>query len=101
MTEPVKSSVGWHVIKRLGKPDMGSLDGAKGVLLSKVKKDARFKAAENAVTERIKSEAGFKFNEANKTAAMNTLANDKDLLKHNWKVPKDADNRPLSTHVCK
>lgn len=97
MTEPVRSSVGWHIIKRLGKPDMSTLDKAKTILLSKVKKDARFKAAESAVTERIKSESGFKFNETNKTAAMSTLANDKDLLKHNWKVPKDADNRPLFT----
>jgi len=97
ITEPIKSSVGWHIIKRLGKPDMSTFDKAKPVLLTKVKKDARFKAAENAVTERIKSESGFKFNEANKTAAMNTLADDKNLLKHNWKVPKDADTRELFT----
>ncbi len=95
MTEPFKSSLGWHIIKRIGKPDMSSLDAAKPVLLSKVKKDTRFKAAENAVTERIKSEAGFKFDEANKSDAINTLGNDPNLLKHNWKVPKTADKRPL------
>ncbi len=97
MTEPVKSSVGWHIIKRLGKPDISTLEKAKPILLTKVKKDARFKSAENAVTERIKREARFKFNEATKTALMNTLAEDKNLLKHNWKVPKDPDTRELFT----
>jgi len=97
MTEPVLSTIGWHIIKRIGKPDMSTFEGAKPVLLGKVKKDARFTAAEDAVTQRIKREAGFKFNEANKTAAITTLGDDKNFLKHNWKVPKTADERPLFT----
>ncbi len=96
-TEPIRSSIGWHIIKRIGKPDVSDYEASKSVLLNKVKRDARYAAAENAVTEKIKKEAGFKFNEANKNAVIEALGKDGNFLKHNWQVPETGGDKTLFT----
>jgi len=97
ISQPFRSKLGWHIIKRIGKPDASNYESAKALLESKVKRDGRFTAAENAVTEKIKTDAGFKFNEANKNALMSTLEKDPNFLKHNWKAPKDGGDKVLFT----
>jgi len=96
-TSPIQSQLGWHIIKRIGKADMSDYETAKSVLLTKVKRDARYATAENAVAEKIKKEAGFKFNGGTKTAVIKALGEDNNFLKHNWKVPKTDGEKTLFT----
>lgn len=60
MSKPIKSSVGWHILKRLGAKQNEPYQIAKRRLQPKIQKDQRFQLAKQAMVERIKSEGNFK-----------------------------------------
>ncbi len=95
MTMPVLSSLGWHVIKRIGKKDLNEYDTEKPALLSKVKRDARFNIAKNAMIESIKKAGNFSYDDAVKKALLDGLT--EKFFEADWKAPKsDADKTLFS-----
>lgn len=58
-SKPFKSSIGWHIIKRISKRDIQPFDIAKRRLETQIKKDRRHEAARQALIETVKKEADF------------------------------------------
>lgn len=59
ISEPVKTSAGWHLLKRVSKKDPQDFRAARGTLVNQIKKDPRYELARRALIDRIKTDAGF------------------------------------------
>ncbi|MCB9355427.1 MAG: peptidylprolyl isomerase [Lewinellaceae bacterium] len=59
ITEPVETSIGWHIIKRLSYRPIGSFEAVKRVLTERVKRDSRSEVAKQIMIDRIKKESNF------------------------------------------
>ncbi|MEM7102218.1 MAG: peptidylprolyl isomerase [Bacteroidota bacterium] len=89
-TSPVRSSLGWHIIKRIEKPEPLPYELAKGGLINRIKRDSRYAIAQEAMVARIKESSGYKEN----TAFLNDFFSNlgEDYVSPNWEVPsKDLD----------
>lgn len=64
ISEPVRTSIGWHIIKRISKRDIQPFEIEKNRLEVKIKQDSRFEEARLAMLERIREENNFTENEA-------------------------------------
>lgn len=95
ISRPVRSSIGWHIIKRISHRPIPPFEEIQRSLQSKVKAGERFKVAENAVLERIKDENGFDQREFDKSMLLADMGD--DLLDYRWKAPKDYTNQSLFT----
>ncbi len=93
-SEPVKSKVGWHIVRRVSKKSDEKYDLAKRRLESKVKKDTRFELAKKSMITRIQKESGFTQN----VAALNTFVGSigEDFLSHKWKSASQSDEALIS-----
>jgi len=67
ISKPIKTSYGWHIIKRLGQRELPSFADAKADLKKKVEHDSRSSVAKTKLIERIKKENNFSENVANRT----------------------------------
>ena len=65
ITQPFRSSVGWHIVKRIKKRELAPLNEMKRGLKARIQRDARFKTVQNQFTEKLKKEHNFKLDEAN------------------------------------
>lgn len=61
-SEPVQTSYGWHIIKRIALTPLQPYDELYGLIKSKVTRDSRSNKSKNALVERIKKENNFKEN---------------------------------------
>ena len=61
-SQPFRSSVGWHIVQRVKKRELGSLDQMRRGLRERIKRDSRFKVVQERFVERIKKENNFVFN---------------------------------------
>lgn len=59
-SEPVKTSFGWHIIKRVDKRDVGSFEDVKADIKNKISKDERADRSRQAVIAKLKKEYNFK-----------------------------------------
>jgi len=59
VSEPFQTRLGWHIVKRIKKDEMGSYEEIENVIDKKVRKDSRSKLGEVAVVKRIKEQYGF------------------------------------------
>lgn len=84
-TKPFKTSAGWHIIKRISKPDLDDFDMAKRAIAADVSKDSRFGIAKKSLVRRIKKDAGFRED----TTALNTFINklDGSFFSLYWDIP--------------
>ncbi len=57
-TKPIRTSVGWHIIKLIKKYELGSYDDEKNRLEAKIQRDERVNVAKRAMIEKIKVESG-------------------------------------------
>ncbi len=91
ISEPIETSVGWHIIKRISKKDIQPFNIEKSRLNGKIRKDPRFEQAKLSMLERIKKESNFKENTAVLDQFVSTL-ND-TFLTFRWRAPepKSAD----------
>ncbi len=85
-TKPFKSSVGWHILKRIEKKELPAYEFAKGVISSKVRKDQRYRLAKKKMTDQIKVDNGFKINNGNLQTFMSTI--DDSFLTPRWAPQK-------------
>ena len=59
VSQPVETSIGWHIIKRLSARPVGSFDMMKRPLTERVKRDGRSEIAKQTMIARIKKESNF------------------------------------------
>ncbi len=84
-TEPVRSTLGWHIIKRVRVRPVRTLEASRKKIESQISKDERIKAARNSMVNRIKREAGFSLDQ---NVFNDFVANaGDDLQTYRWKVP--------------
>lgn len=72
-TEPVKTSYGWHIIKRLEKKGIPTFEEKKGELKNNVMRDSRSEMSKTALVNRVKKEYMFKDITKNKDEFIKTL----------------------------
>ncbi|MBP7274324.1 MAG: peptidylprolyl isomerase, partial [Saprospiraceae bacterium] len=82
---PVESSVGWHIIKRLGKRGTESFEKAKPRLKTKITQDSRFEQARNAMVARIKKDANYSDSAKGYEQFVNST--DSTFLTYKWQTP--------------
>ncbi len=92
----VESSIGFHIIKRLRKKEIGSYKKEKRAILTKLRKDPRYQMAIDAFVEKTKKEAHFK---ADAKAYAQWVAGlpDSTFLTHKWKPNRKKDQTVLFT----
>ncbi len=84
-SEPVQTTIGWHVIKRISRRAIQPYAIEKSRLQTQVKRDDRHEQARLAMIERIKKEAGLKEYEEVLQAFADTLS--EEFLTFKWKAP--------------
>ncbi|HHB79457.1 MAG TPA: hypothetical protein ENK85_09530 [Saprospiraceae bacterium] len=92
----VESSIGFHIVKRLHKKQLGAYDKEKRGILTKLRKDPRYQLAIDAFIEKTKKEAEF----AEKPGALDKwIASlpDSTFLTHKWRPSEEKDNTVLFT----
>lgn len=97
ISKPVKTSIGWHIIKRISLKRGEDLRREQGLLQNKVKNDSRFEIAKRAMIERIKKEGGFQEYRATLENFIATLEADtsETFLTYRWKAPQSPSAETL------
>ncbi len=84
-TQPVETSLGWHIIKRIRRKDIPPYALAKAQLENKIKQDPRFEAARRTMIENIKTANNL---EENRNVLDNFVGTLNDtFLTFQWKAP--------------
>jgi peptidyl-prolyl cis-trans isomerase SurA len=86
ISEPFSTSIGWHIVKRISKKELGTYDLARRRLQPKVQADQRYQLAKDVMVDRIKTENAFKENQELLASVADTLSN--KFLSPRWKAPK-------------
>lgn len=94
-TQPVQSSVGWHIIKRISKKGPQTFEEARAGLETQIKRDDRHEAARLSMIEQIQREAGFTEYRPVLDRFMSTQ-ND-TLFTFRWKAPARPSTEVLFT----
>jgi len=84
ISAPVKTSLGWHIIKRNQLDEMGTLEEEQANVRRRVEKDSRSDLPKQSFVDRIKKENNFK----EELDARNELINQLDIkvLRPGWKI---------------
>ena len=88
ISKPIKTSIGWHVIKRISRKPVGSFDEIRRTLEAKIKRDSRFRMAEESLIDKIKTENKFQEFSWDKNKFIGEIGN--DFLQYRWKRPETA-----------
>lgn len=94
-SEPVETSIGYHIIKRISHRGLGHLEVARNKLKEQIKRDRRFEKARKAMLERIKRTRNFKEQLATLQAVIDSLKSDSLFLTYKWKAPKPPSEEVL------
>ncbi len=95
ISEPVKTSVGWHIIKRTNRKALEPYDLTKRRLQPKVQRDSRYQLAKQAMVKRIKKENHYTLHRGVLAAFIDSL--DPDFLSPKWRPSPDIDKDALFT----
>ncbi|HZV69612.1 MAG TPA: peptidylprolyl isomerase [Saprospiraceae bacterium] len=94
ISEPVRTRLGWHIVKRVKKRPVLTYDAAKRKIETQVSRDERMVSAKQIMINRIKQDAGFSIDQ-NVYDQFLSLIGD-DLQTYRWQVPT-VDEKPLLT----
>ncbi|MCB0661350.1 MAG: peptidylprolyl isomerase [Saprospiraceae bacterium] len=83
LSKPFQTSLGWHIVKRISKKDIPAFNIAKSGWQTKIKQDARFEIAKDAMIQRIKAENNFREDRDALEAFVTTL--DSSFFDFRWK----------------
>ncbi len=81
-SEPVKTELGWHIIKRIQQKPLAEFDKVKESIKFRINRDSRSELNKEAVLKRIKNENGYSFNNANWQTYLGLL--DSASFAYNW-----------------
>lgn len=99
-SEPIRTSYGWHIIRRLEKKPLPTFEEKKQDLKTMVGRDSRADVSKASMINRIKKEYGFKEVPKNKDLFINAL--DSTLVSGEWSADKMKNfNKPLFTFAGK
>lgn len=87
ISEPIKTSFGWHILKLEKAKPIGAFQELKPELENKVKRDSRSQLIEEALISKLKE----KYNVSDETPDLSyftSILND-DFFKRTWKLPED------------
>lgn len=93
---PIRTSYGWHIIKRIKRKGIPSFEEQKNDLKQKVSKDSRSQLSKESIVNRIKKEYGFS-EDIKKLEEFNTVV-DTAVFRGLWKA--DAAKN-LKANLCK
>lgn len=98
ISKPVQTSIGWHILKRISLKRGEPLQRVKGILQNKIKNDARFELAKQAMIDKIRKEGGFTENRTTLQNFITTLEADsaETFLSYRW----HATDNPSNEVVC-
>ncbi len=85
-TAPVRTRLGWHIIKRTRKRPMLTFDASKRKIETQISRDERITAARQSMVNRIKKEAGYTMDQ-NVFNQFVSLAGE-ELQTYRWAVPE-------------
>lgn len=93
ISEPFKTTYGWHIVKLLNKRGLPSFEASEKELRTKVSKDARAEKTRQAFINKLKAEYKFTYTEA--ALKPLTAKADSGVFNGNLKVKKSALKKPL------
>lgn len=93
-SKPVQSSIGWHIIKRISKPELKSFDEEKGRIQAQLERDSRLDVARNAFIDKLKSENNYQLNQKVYDDFVKGL--DNSFLSYQWKAPAPSGTKLFS-----
>lgn len=94
-TKPVKTRIGWHIIKRMGQKGIEPLPKIKSRLQNQITQDSRFEVGKKQMIDRIKKDAGFKEDPAALNAFVETL--DMEFLSYKWQPNNELPVKTMFT----
>jgi len=89
VSEPVRTSYGWHIIKLLEKKPLGSYDELQADLKNRVGKDSRSELSKSSMISKIKTKYNFKETPKAKDEFMKTV--DTTLISGKWSADRAAN----------
>jgi peptidyl-prolyl cis-trans isomerase SurA len=92
-SRPFRSSVGWHIVKRISHPGLESYEDMKGRLQNRIRRDNRFEIVQLTLIEHIKKDANFKVVDNVYNDFMNSL--DETFSTYQWNPPVNDNGKPL------
>lgn len=93
ISEPFKTSYGWHIVKRLDYKPLAPYASMEKDLKSKVQKDSRSEKTRASFLTKLKKEYGYQ--ESQKVMAKLIAAADTNVFKSQWKVSKSLSKKTL------
>ena len=95
-SEPVQTTIGWHVIQLIEKKPIGSFESMAKELSKKVKRDSRNAIGAKRFVKQLKQDYNFKIDEKSYAYALKLV--DMDAFEnHTWEVPARYQNRTVAT----
>ena len=95
-SEPVQTTIGWHVIQLIEKKPIGSFESMAKELSKKVKRDSRNAIGAKRFVKQLKQDYNFKIDEKGYAYALKLV--DMDAFEnHTWEVPARYQNRTVAT----
>lgn len=95
ISEPFKTSYGWHIVKRIGYKPLPTFNEMEKELKSKVSKDSRAEKTRANFIIKLKDQYHFTVNEKILKTLMTKA--DSSVFKGNYKVKKGLQKKPLFT----
>lgn len=86
ISAPVRTKIGWHIIRRVRLRPMLAFDAAKKKLETQISKDERISDARKSMVSRIKKEAGYSVDQNVYNQFVEQVG--PDLQTYRWQVPK-------------
>lgn len=95
ISAPIKTSYGWHIIKRLGYRTIGTYEESEKKIKSDVSRDGRSEKTKNSFVSKLKKEYKFTYDEKLVNALVATA--DTSVFKGTWNVNKKLLKKPMFT----